>query len=83
MAPRMDGFAFAAEMHAHTEWRSIPIIVVTAKDLTSDDRLRLNGAVERYIQKGTHTSEELLAEVSDLVAARVRDRERCTVGTNR
>jgi len=72
MMPEMDGFAFAAEMHARADWRSIPIIVVTAKDLTLEDRLRLNGAVERYIQKGTYTSEALLAEVRDLVAARIR-----------
>ena len=32
MMPEMDGFEFLSEMHAHKEWSSIPVIVVTAKD---------------------------------------------------
>src|SRR5262249_16144127 len=53
-------------------WRSIPIVVITAKDLTPDDHRRLNGYVERILQKGAYSPEELLREVRDLVTARVR-----------
>ena len=71
MMPEMDGFQFVAEMRKHEKWRSIPVVVITAKDITSEDRLRLNGYVEKILQKETHTSEKLLAEVRDLVVASV------------
>jgi CheY-like chemotaxis protein len=51
MMPHMDGFEFAAELHANPEWRAIPVVVMTAKDLTSEDRSRLNGYVTRVIKK--------------------------------
>ena len=72
MMPEMDGFEFVDEIRLHEDWRSIPIVVVTAKDLTAKDRLRLNGYVEKVLQKGAYSREELLAEVRDLVASVVR-----------
>ncbi|HLH14188.1 MAG TPA: response regulator, partial [Solirubrobacteraceae bacterium] len=72
MMPRMDGFELVAELQRHDQWRSIPVVVVTAKDLTNDDRLRLRGYVETILQKGAYSRVELLAEVRDLVAASVR-----------
>ena len=74
MMPEMDGFEFVAELRRHEPWRAIPIVVVTAKDLTDDDRERLNGHVEKILQKGAHGREQLLAEVRDLVAASVARR---------
>jgi signal transduction histidine kinase/CheY-like chemotaxis protein len=70
--PEMDGFAFVAELRMHEAWRNIPVVVVTAKDLTLDDRQRLHGSVERILQKGACSCEELLREVRDLVLARVQ-----------
>jgi signal transduction histidine kinase/CheY-like chemotaxis protein len=70
--PEMDGFEFLAALRRQPEWRSIPIVVVTAKDLTPEDRLRLNGYVEKILQKGACPREAWLAEVRDLVAACVR-----------
>lgn len=76
MMPEMDGFEFAVEVRQHPEWRSIPIVVVTAQDLTNDDRRRLNGHVETILQKQGDSQEELLAHVRDLLsdstAVRVR-----------
>ena len=74
MMPEMDGFEFVAEFRRHEAWRAIPIIVVTAKDLSHDDRERLNGHVQKILQKGTHGREQLLAEVRELVAASVTRR---------
>ena len=68
MMPEMDGFEFVAALHQHHEWRSIPVVVVTAKDLTPDERRRLNGYVEQVIAKGAHSRDEVLREVRDLVA---------------
>jgi CheY-like chemotaxis protein/nitrogen-specific signal transduction histidine kinase len=51
MMPGMDGFEFLEEIRRKAEWRDIPVVVITAKDLTDADRIRLNGGVERIIQK--------------------------------
>jgi signal transduction histidine kinase/DNA-binding response OmpR family regulator len=60
MMPEMDGFAFVEELRQHEAWWSIPIVVITAKDLTLDDCQRLNGYVEQILQKGAYSWEELL-----------------------
>src|SRR5260370_26398432 len=75
MMPEMDGFDFVAELRRHEVWREIPIVVVTAKDLSSEDTERLNGYVQRILQKGSHSREQLLAEVRELAAASVTLRE--------
>jgi CheY-like chemotaxis protein len=51
MMPTMDGFEFLDELRRRTKWRDIPVVVITAKDLTDADRNRLNGGVERIIAK--------------------------------
>ncbi len=69
--PEVDGFEFVAQLRQHEEWRTIPVVVVTGKDLTPEDRLRLNGYVEKILQKGASSREELLTEIHHLVTARV------------
>jgi CheY-like chemotaxis protein len=72
MMPEMDGFQFISELRQTPARRSIPIVAVTAKDLTTEDRQRLNGYVERILQKGTRSRDDLLREVSDFVMAFTR-----------
>jgi CheY-like chemotaxis protein len=72
MMPEMDGFQFIDHVRQHEAWRAIPIVVVTAKDLTAADRLRLNGYVADIIKKDTKGQEELLAEVSKMVKTRLQ-----------
>ena len=72
MMPEMDGFQFVDHVRQHEAWRAIPIVVVTAKDLTAADRLRLNGYVADIIKKDTKGQEELLAEVSKMVKTRLQ-----------
>ncbi|HXI11153.1 MAG TPA: response regulator [Thermoanaerobaculia bacterium] len=67
MMPEMDGFEFAAEVRRHPEWRSIPIVVVTAQDLSNDDRRRLSGHVESIVRKRGDSRDSLLAQVRDLL----------------
>lgn len=67
MMPEMDGFQFVAELRQHAEWKNIPIIVVTAKDLTADERAALNGYVSNVLHKDAHTREELLAQLRALI----------------
>jgi CheY-like chemotaxis protein len=67
MMPEMDGFAFLEELRKLPGALTVPVIVMTAKDLTADDRKRLNGSVERILQKGA-SAESLMNEVRALVA---------------
>src|SRR5204863_8229810 len=54
MMPELDGFRFVEGLRIEPAWRGIPVLVVTAKDLTDEERRRLNGKVERVIQKGAY-----------------------------
>ena len=63
--PVMDGFDFADRVREHPEWRSIPIVVVTAHELTAEERRRINGYVEAVIQKTGRSRDELLNQVKD------------------
>jgi GAF domain-containing protein/CheY-like chemotaxis protein/anti-sigma regulatory factor (Ser/Thr protein kinase) len=74
MMPEMDGFEFVAEFRRHEAWRTIPIVVITARDLSRADRERLNGYVQKILQKGAHGRDQLLAEVRDLVTGSVARR---------
>ena len=67
MMPEMDGFEFLDEMRSRTEWRDIPVLVVTARDLTAEDRVRLSGGVERILQKGASELNELLLEIGRIL----------------
>jgi DNA-binding response OmpR family regulator len=67
----LDGFGFLARLRAEPAWSGIPVLVVTAKELTSDERQMLSGSVEQIIQKGAYARDALLAEVRELVRASV------------
>ncbi len=69
MMPVMDGCQFAAELRRHDAWRSIPVIVLTSKDLSAEDRRMLNGDVQTVLQKGALNRDELLREIHDLMRA--------------
>ena len=62
MMPKMDGFEFLDELRSRPDWQDIPVVVITAKDLTEKDRARLNGGVERIIQKSDR--DEMLRQLS-------------------
>jgi signal transduction histidine kinase/DNA-binding response OmpR family regulator len=75
MMPEMDGFEFVAELRRNERWRGVPVVVVTAKDLTREDRDRLNGYVRRIFQKGALSRDELIREIRQLLQSeRGRDR---------
>jgi PAS domain S-box-containing protein len=76
MMPEMDGFQFTSEVRARAEWWNIPIVVMTAKDISSEERIRLDGKVSRILQKGACGREELLAEISSRIARAARHGDR-------
>jgi len=63
MMPEMDGFAVLETLKSDAATRSIPIIVVTAKVLTAEDRERLNGHIEALLSKGIFSEEELFNDI--------------------
>ena len=69
MMPEMDGFQFLEELRSRPETPTVPVVVITAKELTLEDRQRLNADVARIIQKGMYTRDELLNQVRDMVRA--------------
>ncbi len=66
MMPVMDGFEFVEQIQAREQYRHIPIVVVTSRSLTAEDQARLKGNVERVIEKGQNTADELLQYVRAL-----------------
>jgi CheY-like chemotaxis protein len=62
MMPKMDGFEFLDELRSRQDWQDIPVVVITSKDLTDEDRDRLNGGVERIIQKSDR--DEMLRQLT-------------------
>ncbi len=60
MMPEVDGFGFVEGLRERTEWRKIPVVVVTAKDLTPEDFARLNGTVTAVLQKGRYHDADIL-----------------------
>ena len=69
MMPVMDGFSALEEMRANPDYRDIPVVVLTAKILTVEDRSRLHGNVERVIEKGQHSSDQVLEYLHDVLSA--------------
>jgi CheY-like chemotaxis protein len=67
MMPEMDGFTFVSEVRSQSAWRDIPILVLTAKDLTRSERGRLNGSVQQVFQKGATSRKRLVQELHRLV----------------
>ncbi|MDY0885784.1 response regulator [Dongia soli] len=72
MMPEMDGFEFIARLRAESRWRSIPVIVVTAKTLTDEDIAHLNGQVQHLVHKGEYSGKAVLAALDELVPRHAR-----------
>ena len=68
LMPGMDGFAFLGELQRRAEGRSVPVVVLSAKELTAADYQRLGGPIEKILRKGSFGHEQLLAEVSAVMA---------------
>ncbi len=67
MMPLMDGFEFLTIMQRRKEWEHLPVVIVTSKDLSADERSHLERAAKKVIQKGDHTAEKLLKQLALLI----------------
>jgi len=63
MLPGMDGFEVLEALKADEKVSDVPVIVVSAKELTAAERERISGQIDMLMQKGSFTDEELLEEI--------------------
>jgi threonine synthase len=67
MMPEVDGFAVLDELRSTPETANIPVIVATAKELTVDEKSRLQGQIQSLMLKGDFLNDEFLEEVRSLI----------------
>lgn len=75
LMPVMNGFEFVDALRENPEWRDIPVIIVTGHDLSSEERIRLNGHVDSIISKTGLDSAGLLQNMREAVVSQLRARE--------
>ncbi|NJP04715.1 MAG: response regulator [Chloroflexaceae bacterium] len=63
MMPEMDGFQVVTVIRAIPAWRTIPIVVVTAKELSHQEQEQLQPMVNRTLQKGQYSRETLIEQI--------------------
>lgn len=64
MMPELDGFKVITALQEKPEWKKIPVIVITGKDLTIKEREQLNGYVEKVIEKNQYDFDKIFEELS-------------------
>jgi signal transduction histidine kinase/DNA-binding response OmpR family regulator len=70
--PEMDGFEFIARVGADARYQAIPIVVVTAKTLTEEERIRLGTHMQGLIPKGDAEGRSLLEAIDRLLPKQAR-----------
>jgi CheY-like chemotaxis protein len=63
MMPEMDGFAVLDALKQRKETANVPVVVVTAKELTPQEKRSLDGRISRLMTKGEFMGEDLLGEI--------------------
>jgi CheY-like chemotaxis protein len=68
MMPEMNGFTVVAALQQEPRWRDIPVVVITAHELSEEERKRLNSGVQSVLVKETFPPAELVKRIRRLVA---------------
>ncbi len=79
MMPRMDGFGFLAALRSRPECARIPVVVLTAMELTQEQRDRLNGRVAEILEKASTPASALLEQIRRFVTHAGADRRSVVV----
>jgi len=66
--PIMDGFEFIEHLQNNAQWRSIPVVVLTSKNLSAEEQTCLNSHVEIIFKKEDFQQEELILRIHQLVS---------------
>jgi len=70
MMPEVSGFDVVQALHADDSTREIPIMILTGKNLTEDDKRQLNGHVAAILERGSTGATDLVNWLNRLMAAR-------------
>ncbi len=70
LMPVMDGFEMVERLRQDEKLRSIPVVVITSKTITDEDRVRLSGRVEQIVRKSETEHGELLEQLKELLVTR-------------
>ena len=74
MMPELDGFALVEELRLDPRTKDIPIVVVSAKDITPEERKRLNGHIEALFQKGSLKPRKFVDEMIHVIEEKAGDK---------
>jgi DNA-binding response OmpR family regulator len=69
MMPEMDGLEFLSEMRKNSKWKEVPVIVVTAKELSEAEREQVNQQVQRVLHKADYATYDLVTQVRKIVSS--------------
>jgi PAS domain S-box-containing protein len=72
LMPEMDGFAVIDELQKEAAFREIPVIVVTARDLSAADWELLSGKVSKVLQKSAYSLDDLAATIRGMVERKLK-----------
>jgi CheY-like chemotaxis protein len=70
MMPEMDGFEFLDTFNSHADWRQVPVVVITAKQLTAAERGLLSGRTRSVIEKGASIDSDIAEAIRKAVGQR-------------
>jgi threonine synthase len=65
--PGIDGFGLVEELKLDPRTKDIPVVVVSAKDITNEERQRLNGHIEGLYQKGSLPPRRFVDQVVQVI----------------
>jgi len=74
MMPEMDGFALVEELRLDPRTKNIPVVVVSAKDITPEERKRLNGHIDALFQKGSLKPRTFVDEMIQVIEEKSGDK---------
>lgn len=73
MLPEMDGFEVVHRLNLNREWRSIPVVLMTARNLSYEERRALNGGKIKVIQKGNFSREQLISAIENMTGNELKE----------
>ena len=82
MMPVMDGFEFIDHLQRDEALSAVPVLVITAKDITPQDRARLGGHIHNIISRGAYTEQDLLKFTHQMISANNAVEEPATATTS-
>jgi threonine synthase len=74
--PGIDGFGLVEELKLDPRTKDIPVVVVSAKDITVEERKRLNGHIEAVYQKGSLPTRKFVDQVINVIEDKMEDKSR-------